>query len=125
MANPDNTGKRMPTILRKGLYRNTLEDQDGKEVGRIGNVFAVTAQDETEEAAFIEALRDEIALRYDCYPDLLAALKRSVHLLAEIHAGSVPSRGVVGNALDRGVDLIKMLDPAYYGGPSAKKGLTK
>lgn len=121
----DNSDERLPKILRKGLYRNTLEDESGKEIGRIGNVFAVTAEDESEYATFIEVLRDEIALRYDAYHDLLAALKQSVHLLAEVHASSVPERGLVEGSLRRGVHLIKMLDPAYYGEPADRKGLSK
>lgn len=117
----DNSDERLPKILRKGLYRNTLEDENGKEIGRIGNVFAVTEKDETKEAAFIETLRDEIALRYDSYHDLLAALKQSVHVLAEVHAGGVPEHGIVEGTLRRGVNLVKMLDSAYYGEPAAKR----
>jgi len=51
---------KLPTILRKGCYRNNIEDESGIEVARIG-LFALN--DDSDPT--IEAFRDEIVDRYN------------------------------------------------------------
>ena len=60
---PVGTKRAMPTILRKGCYRNNIDDENGIEVARIG-LFALN--DDSDPT--IEAFRDEIVDRYNADP---------------------------------------------------------
>lgn len=50
----------LPRILRKGIYRNNIENENGLEVARLG-LFAIVG----DEDPSAEALRDAIVDRYN------------------------------------------------------------
>jgi len=64
----------LPKILRKGMYRNSIENEFGEEVARVG-LFALN--DDSNPVA--EALRDEMVICYNA-PEMVAEVEvRSVY----------------------------------------------
>lgn len=66
--------KNIPLVIRKGMYRNSIEDGAGNEVARVG-LFALV--DDSNPVA--ETLRDEIVIRYNA-PELVVEVEvRSIY----------------------------------------------
>lgn len=85
--------KNFPKILRKGIYRNNIEDERGIEVARVG-LFALN--DDSDPAA--EALRDEIVDRYNMKDGFLAELSRLEDRIERMNV-VVEVRNVYGNEM--------------------------
>ena len=98
--------KAIPAVLRKGCYRNNIEDESGIEVARIG-LFALN--DDSDPT--IEAFRDEIVDRYNAERPVVKVEVRNVYgndMIYPANAAAERFAAIAGNKTLRGIDLVNI-----------------
>lgn len=98
--------KAIPAVLRKGCYRNNIEDESGIEVMRIG-LFALN--DDSDPT--IEAFRDMVVDRYNAERQVVKVEVRNVYGNEIIYPANRQAElftKIAGKKTLNGIDLVNI-----------------
>lgn len=100
----------LPTILRKGCYRNNIEDETGIEVMRVG-LFALN--DDSDPT--IEAFRDLVVDRYNADRPVVKVEVRSVYGNSTIYPANAAAKRFAAIARKKTLDRFDLLNIGALG----------